>query len=105
MARLARTTDPISVALPRLLADADVSFRELGRATGISQSYFSRIRGPKHSVGWRPPSKKLLEAVADELGIEPDFFPEYRRIVVEEAIEVDGRLRDRFYDAVRRQRP
>jgi hypothetical protein len=45
---------------------------------------------------------KLLVATADELGIRPDYFAEYRRQIVLDAIRADGKLRDRIYDELRR---
>jgi hypothetical protein len=70
----------------------------------MNQSYLSRIRNPRETEGWRPPSKKLLVSIADALGVAPDYFPEFRELAVAEAIAVAGRLRDRFYDSLPRNR-
>ena len=71
---------------------------------GISQSYLSRIRNPRESDAWRPPSKKLLLAIAEALDLPSDYFPEARELAVVEAVAADKRLRDRFYDALPRAR-
>ena len=76
--------------------------RELARRVDVSQSYLSRITSASDSSAWRPPSKKILAAIADALDLPPDYFPEYRRLIVEEAVAADPRVRDRLYDSLRR---
>ncbi|HEY8722896.1 MAG TPA: helix-turn-helix transcriptional regulator [Gaiellaceae bacterium] len=104
MPRTPRTNDPIAVSLPRLLAEEGISFRELGRLIGVDQSYLSRIRASKAAPAWRPPSKKTLMAIAEVFDLAPDYFPEYRQIMIEEAIATSPRLRDRIYDSLPRAR-
>lgn len=73
---------------------------------GVNQSYLSRITSNRKDKTWRPPSRKVLVAIAEVFDIPPDYFPEFREIAVVEAIADNGRLRDRFYDSLpRRRRP
>jgi transcriptional regulator with XRE-family HTH domain len=103
--KVERTDEPISVWLPRLAAAGGYSLRRLAEEVGVQQSYLSRIKGGDPvDPQWRPPSMRVLERLADALGVEPDYFPEYRRGAVEEAIRDDPKLRDRVFDQVKRDR-
>jgi transcriptional regulator with XRE-family HTH domain len=105
MAKRQRTDEPIAVWLPRLAAAGGFSLRRLADEIGVAQSYLSRIKGddPRHPQ-WRPPSMHVLERLAQAFEVNPDYFPEYRRAVIEEAIRDDPRLRDRLFDQITRRR-
>jgi transcriptional regulator with XRE-family HTH domain len=105
LAKADRTDEPISEWLPRLAAERGYSFRRLADEIGVEQSYLSRIKGDDPSEPqWRPPSMRVLERLAGALGVEADYFPEYRCGVIEETIRADAQLRNRFYDAIMRRR-
>lgn len=96
-----RTQRPFVEELPALLRERRMSLRELGRQVDVTDSHLSRLlRG----VGYRTkPSKELARRVAVALGLEPDYFLEYREAVVIEAVRTDRRLREELYDRVRRR--
>lgn len=95
--RLRRTEKEFGEELRELLDQRSISLRTFAKAVGVPQPYLSRTL-----TGERPPSMKLLTGAADELGLRPDHFAEYRRQVVIEAIKADGKLRDRIYDQLRK---
>lgn len=49
--------------------ERNLSLRELARRAGLSPSYLSEIES-----GQRLPSETMLDALADELGVEPEVF-------------------------------
>lgn len=104
MPRAARLTEPISQWLPRLVVENRTSLRQLAAEIGMSQSYLSRIKLDRAHEDWRPPSKEVLERIAKALDVAPSDFPEYREIVIEEAIAADGKLRDRIFDQLPRSK-
>jgi transcriptional regulator with XRE-family HTH domain len=103
--RQPRTIEPISQWLPRLVAENGTSLRQLAREIKVSQSYLSRIKLDREHEDWRPPSKAVLERLAQELGVPASYFPEFRAIAIEEAIAADGALRDRLFDQLQRIKP
>lgn len=92
-----RTTKSLPVELRRLLDEHRVSIRSLGDAIGVNQSYLSRILGAK---GGRPPSAKVAGAIAELFGLPVDYFGEYRKAIVIEAVAGDQELCDRVYDTL-----
>lgn len=92
-----RTEKEFGEELRALLDQRGISLRKFAKAVGVPQPYLSRTLS-----GERPPSMKLLTGAADELGLRPDYFAEYRRQIVIEAIKADGKLRDRIYDQLRK---
>ena len=105
MAKRSRTDEPIGRWLPRLASEHGYSLRQLADAIGVDQSYLSRIKSADTTNRqWRPPSLHVLEQLAQVFDLEPDYFPEYRRRAVEEAIAKDPKLRDRLFDTMRRKR-
>lgn len=94
-----RTQTSFEQALPELLADRGISYRQFAAAIGVTQSYLSRSLN-----GERSPSMRLLEASAKELGLPKDYFPEYRAQIVIEAVEQDSALRERIYASLTRRR-
>jgi transcriptional regulator with XRE-family HTH domain len=101
---LNRTTKPLRDELPRLLREQGMSLRGLAEAIGVNQSYLSRILSATASAAARPPSAKVTAAIADELDLPRDYFVEYREAVVQNAIVLDSKLRDRIYDSLPRSR-
>lgn len=100
--RAARTYEPVAEALPKLLAEREMSVRALAKAIGVDQSYLSRILGTGDPKQERRASAEVAALIAEALGLPEDYFPEYREATVIEAVRSDGRLRDRICDALRR---
>ncbi len=91
-----RTQRPFVEELPELLRQRQMSLRQLARDVGVTDSHLSRLlRG----IGYRTrPSKDLARRVAVALGLEPDYFPEYREAIVVEAVHTRAGLREELYD-------
>jgi transcriptional regulator with XRE-family HTH domain len=94
---LERSDESFVTALPRLLAERNVSLREVSRESGVSVSHISRVLR-----GQRAPTGEVAAAVAKALGLADDYFPEYRLDAVTEAMIGDPALRDRLYDDLRK---
>jgi transcriptional regulator with XRE-family HTH domain len=95
--RVVRTDRSFSEEVPKLLGERAMSQRALARVVGINQSHLSRLSGP----GARQvPSLSLAAAVAEALDLPPDYFIEYRRARVIQAMDSDGSVRDRLYALV-----
>lgn len=101
MSRQKRTDLPFSEELPRLLAERGLSQRALARSIGVNQSHLSRLAGVDPRL---LPSKAVAAAVAEALGLSADYFVEYRRASVIEAMDTDAALRERLYALVTRRR-
>lgn len=90
-----RTHAPISEEIPRLLKEREVTLSTLADELGVSVSHLSRaIRGDR---GKRL-TPDLLAALATTLDLPPDYFVEYRELVVVAEIKVNPALRDAVYD-------
>jgi transcriptional regulator with XRE-family HTH domain len=99
--RRARTDRPFAEELPKLLVERGLSQRDVARSIGINQSHLSRLSG----LGARRlPSRSLAGAVAEALDLPVDYFVEYRRATVIEAMDSDAALRERLYSLVARHR-
>jgi transcriptional regulator with XRE-family HTH domain len=91
-----------SEEVPRLLAERGMSQQALADLVGVSQSHLSRVL---RQVDYKTPSRELLRKVALAFELPEDYFPEYREMVVLEAIRADPELRDRLYRRVRASAP
>ena len=100
MRRQARTDRPFSEELPRLLVERGLSQRALARSVGVNQSYLSRLSGENAR---QLPSMAVAAAVAKALDLPADYFAEYRRAAVIEAMDGDAALRDKLYELVARR--
>lgn len=99
--RRPRTDRPFSEELPKLLAERGLSQRDVAKSVGINQSHLSRLSG---RAARQLPSRSLAGAVAAALELPADYFVEYRRAVVIEAMDADAALRERLYSLVARRR-
>lgn len=92
-----RTHLPVAQSLPCLLSKRSVTLRGLARELEVTHSYLSRaVRG----VESKRLSPHLLIAIADRLGVAPDYFPEYREYVALAAVRRDAAVRDQLYDSL-----
>lgn len=97
----ARTTKRIEEELPRLLAERRTSLRWLAQQVGVQQSHLSRILGVEPR---RRATKKIAADIAVALGLPSDYFAEYRRAVVVDAMEEDPAIGDPIYNRLKRRR-
>jgi transcriptional regulator with XRE-family HTH domain len=89
------TQTPFREAVPKLLAERDVSLRELGRRLNLDPTYLSRIlRGQKRVPG------DLPERVARALALPRDYFPEAREHIILEAIRQQPEVRELVYRTI-----
>lgn len=105
MPRRSRTDEPFDIALPRLLHERGLSIRGLAKAVDVNQSHLSRLLGAKPASPARRVSRALASAVARELDLPEDYFPEYRELAIVEAIRADPALRDRIFDQIEGAHP
>ena len=99
--RRARTDHPFAEELPRLLAERRLSQRALARSVGVNQSHLSRLMG---TDAQQLPSRSLAGAVAEALDLPVDYFVEFRRAAVIEAMDGDAALREQLYSLVAKRR-
>ena len=91
------TRAPFREELPRLLAEREMSQRELARRIGVNQSYLTFVL-----KGARTPSRRLLEGASKVLELPLEYFREYRETIVIERVRADPDVVDRLYRLVRR---
>ena len=60
-------------AFSDILGDKDVKLRGLAARTNLDYTYFSKLKNRKKS-----PPIKTIEIIASGLGIDPEYFLEYR---------------------------
>lgn len=92
-----RSVLPITQGLPGLLASHDpkMSVLQLAKAAAVSASHLSRAL---RETDGKTVGADLAARIAAALGKPHDFFPEYRRATVIEALRDDQALCDRIYD-------
>jgi transcriptional regulator with XRE-family HTH domain len=86
------TDEPVTAALKPLMRARGLTFRGLADLTqahdddgrGVTFAYLCAL-----TSGREYPSRRSLELIATSLGIEPDYFPEYR--LAELRDELNGR--------------
>jgi transcriptional regulator with XRE-family HTH domain len=84
---------PFPEELPRLLKQRGMSLRALAWEVGaFDHGYLSRMIHRKAAVNVRH-----AEAIADHLGLRPDYFPEVREAAVLAAVRAQPKLRDAIY--------
>ena len=94
MARKRRFSErPFGETAIALMGEAGVTFRGLAAKTGLSAGYLNHIVHGNRPV----PSNEILEKLAEELGVEPEHFLEYRVRVITERLERMPDLVDRLY--------
>lgn len=91
---IARTSEPFTAELPRLLRERRMSQRALAKQVGVSDSHLSRA---VRRADYKTASPELMSRVAVALGLPEDYFPEFREAFVIEKIRSDPRLRDQLY--------
>jgi transcriptional regulator with XRE-family HTH domain len=94
MARRRRyASEPFGPAVERLMNETGVTYRALAAKTGLSAGYLNHLVHGNRPV----PSNEVVETLAASLGVEPEFFREYRLRVIAERLESMPELVDRLY--------
>lgn len=71
------------------------TFRQLAEATGLSAGYVHHLTNNKRPV----PENEVIERFAEALGVQPDYFIEYRHRLVLEALANDpDKMNDLYRD-------
>ena len=79
--------------LERLMNEVGITYRGLGEKTGLSAGYLNHLVHGNRPV----PSNDVVERLASALGVEAEYFLEYRLRVITERLERMPDLVDRLY--------
>jgi transcriptional regulator with XRE-family HTH domain len=94
MARRRRfSEEPFGETVESLMAESEVTYRELAARTGLSAGYLNHLVHGNRPV----PSNEVVGTLAGALGVEPEHFREYRLRVITERLEQMPELIDRLY--------
>ncbi len=94
MARKRRfSEEPFGATVERLMAETGVTYRALAAKTKLSAGYLNHLVHGNRPV----PSNEVVQTLAEELGVEPEHFREYRLRVITERLEQMPELIDRLY--------
>jgi transcriptional regulator with XRE-family HTH domain len=94
MARKARLSrEPFGLAVERLMAESNATYRGLGSKTGVSGGYLNHLVHGNRPV----PDDDVIERIAHALDIEPEYFRKYRLRLLVERLETMPEAVDRLY--------
>ena len=85
--------DTFGATIERLMAETGLTYRGLAAKTHLSAGYLNHLVHGNRPV----PSNEVVERLADNLGVEPEHFREYRLRVITERLEAMPELIDRLY--------
>ena len=85
--------EPFGPTLERLMAETGVTYRALAAKTKLSAGYLNHLVHGNRPV----PSNEIVERLAGSLGVEPEYFREYRLRVITGRLETTPELIDRLY--------
>jgi transcriptional regulator with XRE-family HTH domain len=80
-----------------LMSENRTTYRALAERTGLSAGYLNHLVHGNRPV----PSNEVLGSVAKALGVESDYFREFRIRAVTEQLEDTPQLVDRLYRRLR----
>jgi transcriptional regulator with XRE-family HTH domain len=86
-------TEGFGPAVERLMNETGVTYRSLASKTGLSAGYLNHLVHGNRPV----PSNDVVETLASSLGVDPEFFREYRLRVITEKLESMPDLVDRLF--------
>jgi transcriptional regulator with XRE-family HTH domain len=93
MARAKLSKERLTAALPALMDERSVTFRELATATGLSAGYLNHI-----AHGNRPvPADDVLARIAAALDVPADYFLETRIRAIVRHMDEQPALVNRLY--------
>jgi transcriptional regulator with XRE-family HTH domain len=86
-------TEPFGPAVERLMNESGVTYRALAAKTGLSAGYLNHLVHGNRPV----PSNDVVGTLAAALGVEPEYFREFRVRAITERLEAMPELVDRLY--------
>ena len=94
MARRQRFSDEgFGMTVERLMNETGTTYRALAAKTGLSAGYLNHLVHGNRPV----PSNDVVETLARALGVDPEYFREYRLRVITERLEAMPELVDRLF--------
>lgn len=91
--RRAFSQAPFGESVELLMSETGTTYRALAQKTHLSAGYLNHIVHGNRPV----PDNGVISSIAKALGVETEFFREYRIRCVTEQLESDPRLTDRLY--------
>ena len=99
MARRQRFSDePFGATVERLMGDTGTTYRALADKTQLSAGYLNHLVHGNRPV----PSNDVVETLARALGVDPEYFREYRLRVITQRLEEMPDLIDRLYKRLKK---
>jgi transcriptional regulator with XRE-family HTH domain len=95
-----KSEEPMYIALAKLLEEQEMTQAELCRAAGVSRGTVSRYLGGTRGTRIDARGARTVDMLASSLGVEPDYFVEYRAWRIRRITLADPRLMDDFYDLI-----
>jgi transcriptional regulator with XRE-family HTH domain len=86
-------SEPFGAAVERLMNETGVTYRALAAKTDLSAGYLNHLVHGNRPV----PSNDVVETLAKALGVDAEYFREYRLRVITEKLEAMPDLVDRLY--------
>jgi transcriptional regulator with XRE-family HTH domain len=94
MARKRRfSNESFGPTIQALMSERGVTYRQLAERSGLSAGYLNHLVHGNRPV----PSKEVVVRLASALGVEPEYFREYRLRVIADRLEEMPELVDRLY--------
>ena len=94
MARRQRFSDEgFGMTVERLMTETGTTYRALADKTNLSAGYLNHLVHGNRPV----PSNDVVETLARALGVDPEYFREYRLRVITQRLEEMPDLIDRLY--------
>ena len=94
MARRQRFSDEgFGITVERLMTETGTTYRALADKTNLSAGYLNHLVHGNRPV----PSNDVVETLARALGVDPEYFREYRLRVITQRLEEMPDLIDRLY--------
>ena len=88
-----KTSVPFGEGVETAMRKKGISYRSLAETTGLSAGYLNHLVHGNRPV----PSNDVIETLAEALGVEPEYFREYRLRVITDRLEEMPDLVDRLY--------
>jgi transcriptional regulator with XRE-family HTH domain len=85
--------ESFGATIERLMNEERLTYRGLAARTGLSAGYLNHLVHGNRPV----PSKDVVARLASALGVEPEYFREYRLRVIADRLEEMPDLVDRLY--------
>jgi transcriptional regulator with XRE-family HTH domain len=85
--------DDFGATIERLMSETGLTYRGLAAKTDLSAGYLNHLVHGNRPV----PSKEVVGRLAAALGVEPEYFREYRLRVISDRLGEMPDLVDRLY--------